>query len=65
MAKEFNTRDESFELDPEALEAVTGGCNDTTDPHDWVVTDRTKGRIWGYNLHLRCTKCGEEDVKWD
>ena len=63
VAKDMQT--DMFELDPESLAAVAGGCNDTSNPHDWKCIGKEKGILWGYNLRFRCTKCREEKAEWE
>ena len=62
-AKELLT--DRFELDPEALADVAGGCSETWDPHDWKFIGKEEGVLWGYNLRYRCTKCHEEKTEWE
>lgn len=63
--------DENFELTDDTVGALAGGgpgggydgtvlCD-----HNWVFVRRVKGKIWGYNKILRCTKCGETQEVWD
>ena len=64
-AKSKEMMDESFELDPEALDAVAGGCDDTFHPHNWVFLRKEKGKLWGYNMVYWCRNCGDEKIEWE
>ena len=62
--------DEVFELDPERLAEIAGGCEkgvavDTFHPHDWVFKRREKGKLWGYNLVYQCRNCGDTKIEWE
>ena len=56
---------ETFELDPEALDAVAGGCDDTFHPHNWVFLRKEKGKLWGYNMVYWCRNCGDTKIEWE
>lgn len=64
-AKAEEMLNESFELDKDMLDAVAGGCDDTSHPHDWKFVKREEGVLFGYNLRYKCSKCGEEKTEME
>ena len=61
---------ETFELDPDRLAEIAGGCEkgvavDTFHPHDWVFVRREKGKLWGYNMVYWCRNCGDTKIEWE